>query len=159
MNSSQKYALFALRITLGWMFFYAGITKVLDSSWSAAGYLAGAKSFPALFAWFASPSVIPVTNFLNAWGLTLLGVALLLGIAVRLSSMLGVLLMTLYYLTALDFPFPNAHSLLVDQHVIYSAALFVLATFHAGRVWGLEEWCSRLSFLKKYPKLREICIS
>ncbi len=70
--------------------------------------------------------------------------------------MLGVVLMLLYYFTALDFPYPNAHALLVDEHIIYSAGLLVLASFRAGRVWGLEEWCSRLPLCKKYPRLREM---
>ena len=41
MTTSQKFFLFLLRVTAGWMFFYAGITKVLDPKWSAEGYLKG----------------------------------------------------------------------------------------------------------------------
>ena len=40
----QKISLFFLRVFLGGLFFYAGITKVLDPSWTAAGYLKGAKN-------------------------------------------------------------------------------------------------------------------
>ena len=45
MATSQKFFLFLLRVSAGWMFFYAGITKVLNPQWSAEGYLKGAKSF------------------------------------------------------------------------------------------------------------------
>ena len=78
---------------MGWLFLYAGIVKVLDPDWTSAGFLAGAKTFPAFFHWLASPGILPVTDALNAWGLTLLGVALLLGVTVRLASGLGIALM------------------------------------------------------------------
>lgn len=154
MEKSQQLALVFLRVTLGFMMFYAGITKVLNPEWSAEGYLKGAKAFTGLFGWFASPGVLPVINFINEWGLTLLGVSLILGIAVRLSSKLGALLMLLYYLP-LGFPYPNAHALVVDEHIIYIAALLVLATMRAGRVYGLENWCANLPICSKYPRLRE----
>ena len=155
MTQIQKISLFFLRISLGWMFFYAGITKVLNPDWSAAGYLNSAKTFAGFYQWIASPSLLPLTNFVNEWGLTLLGISLVLGIGVRLSSILGAALMLLYYLPILDFPYPNAHSFLVDEHIIYATALFFLASLRAGRVWGLENWCSNLPICSKFPKLRE----
>lgn len=154
MSHSQKVSLFLLRISLGWMFFYAGITKVLNPSWSAAGYIEGAKNFTGFYNWLLNPDVLPVVNFLNEWGLTLLGVSLVLGACVRLSSALGMLLMFLFYLPILDFPYPNSHAFIVDEHIIYIAALFVLASFRAGRTWGLEEWFLGLPIFSRFPKLR-----
>ncbi|MDP3771027.1 MAG: DoxX family membrane protein, partial [bacterium] len=114
--------LILLRITMGWLFFYAGITKVLDPAWSAAGYLRGAKTFTSLYQWFASSGNIGWVNFVNEWGLTLLGISLILGIGVRLSSVLGVALMLLYYFPILEFP-RVGHGYLVDEHVVYAFAL------------------------------------
>ena len=146
--------MFLLRVTLGSMFFYAGITKVLNPEWSAEGYLKSAKTFPALYQWFASSDVLPIINFVNEWGLTLIGVALILGIGVRIVSISGSALMALYYLPILDFPYPNPQSFIVDQHIIYIASLLILASFRAGRVFGLENWCSDLPLCLKYPRLR-----
>lgn len=143
-----------LRLVLGWYMFYAGITKVLDPNWSAAGYLQGAKTFSGFYAWLASPALLPVINFLNEWGLTLLGASLILGVFVRLSSVLGVLLMLLYYFPILRFPYPDTHSFVVDNHIIFAAALLLLGALRAGRVWGLEKWCSRLPICSQYPRLR-----
>lgn len=154
MNKLQRASLFLLRVSLGVMFFYAGITKVLDPNWSAGGYLKGAKAFGWLYGWLTSGSVLPVVNFVNEWGLTLLGASLILGVFVRLSSKLGAVLMLLYYLP-LGFPYPNAHAFIVDEHIIYIAALLVLANFRAGRIWGLENWCSGLPICEKFPRLRE----
>ncbi|MBI1985013.1 MAG: DoxX family membrane protein [Candidatus Wildermuthbacteria bacterium] len=156
MTQFQKISLFLLRISIGWLFFWAGITKVLDPEWSSAGYLQGAKTFADFYQWLASPSLLPVTNFVNEWGLTLLGLALILGVFLRLSSILGALLMLLYYLPILQFPYPNAHSFLVDEHIVYIFSLLVLGSLRSGRIWGLEQWCSNLPVCSKFPKLREL---
>ena len=154
MTKFEKISLFLLRISMGWLFFYAGITKVLNPAWSAGGYLQGAKTFAGFYNWIATPGLLPITNFVNEWGLTLLGVSLILGVFVRLSSVLGAVLMLLYYLPILDFPYPNPHSFLVDEHIIYILALLYFAAARAGRVWGLENWCSNLPICSKFPKLR-----
>ncbi len=127
-----------LRIATGWLMFYAGITKILDPEWSAVGYLEHAKTFPDFFLWFLQPNMLPLTNFINEWGLTLLGVSLLVGVAVRFSSILGLLLMLLYYLPVLQFPHIAPYYYIVDDHIIYALVLGVLAAFQAGRHWGLD---------------------
>ena len=131
-------ALLGLRLSLGWLFFYAGITKVLNVDWSAAGYLANAKTFPALFQWLASPANIGWVNFLNEWGLTLIGLALLAGLFVRFASYAGVLLMALYYLAGLEFPYPNANTFIVDEHIIYAFIFLFFAFSNAGVFYGLD---------------------
>ncbi len=145
MKKYQKISLVLFRVLMGWMFFYAGITKVLNPKWSAAGYLKGAHTFVGFYHWLASPKLLPFVNFANEWGLTLLGVSLILGIFIRYSAPLGAVLMFLYYFVILQFPHPNVNSFLVDEHVLYSAGLFVLAAFRADTVWSLAE---------KYPKLK-----
>ncbi|MEK7636361.1 MAG: DoxX family membrane protein [Patescibacteria group bacterium] len=155
MTFFQKISLFLARVSIGWLFFYAGITKVLNPEWSAAGYLRGAKTFTDFYQWLATPGVLPFVNFVNEWGLTLLGVSLIAGVFVRLSSFLAALLMLLYYLPMLNFPYPNSYSFIVDEHIIYISALLLLASFRAGRVWGLENWCSNLPICSRFPRLRE----
>lgn len=131
----QKLSMLLLRLGLGVLFFWAGWTKVIDPKWSAAGYLAGAKTFKALFAWFASPGVLPVINFLNEWGLTLIGVALILGISVRLASFFGIILMVLYYLPT----FPPPHGW-IDEHIVYSLAFLMFIATGAGEWYSLGKW-------------------
>lgn len=133
----QKFFLILLRVSAGWMFFYAGITKILNPQWSAEGYLKGAKSFVWFFQTLLDPSVLPIINFMNKWGLALLGVSLIIGLFVRLSSLLGVILMALYYL-ALSFPHPNANAYIVDQHIIYISILLFFASVRAGRIFGID---------------------
>lgn len=156
MAQSEKITLFLLRVAMGWLMLYAGITKILNPNWSAEGYLKGAKTFAGLYAWFISPSILPIINFTNEWGLTLLGVSLMLGVFVRLSSSLGAVLMLLYYFPILDFPYPNAHSYIVDEHLIYFFVLLYFAAARVGRVWGLEERCGQLPLCNKFPRLRKL---
>ena len=138
MNKAQKVSLFLLRIGLGFFFFYAGFTKIIDPSWSAAGYIGAAKHFTSFYQALLSPNILPIINILNAWGLTLLGLSLITGLFTRLSAILGIILMALYYL-ALPFPYPDAHSLVVDEHIIIILALLVIFNFHAGRIWSLTK--------------------
>src|SRR3989338_2161824 len=156
MTQFQKISLFLLRISMGWLLFYAGITKVLNPEWSAAGYLKGAKTFGGFYQWLASPDMLPFTNFLNEWSLTLLGISLILGIGVRISGILGAALMMLYYFPILAFPRIAPHSYLVDEHVVYALVLLLLAAQRAGRTFGLEAWCAGLPICRRFPKLRSL---
>ena len=151
----RRFSLFLLRVSLGWLFFYAGVTKLVNPDWTAAGYIKSAKTFVGFYESLLSPAVLPLVDFLNEWGLALIGLSLILGVMVRLSSVLGAILMLLYYFVVLDFPYPNEHSLIVDEHIIYAFALLLLAYFRAGRVWGLERFCSNLPLCLKFPKLRQ----
>lgn len=167
MTKFQKVSLVSLRLVMGWMFFYAGITKILDPNFSAAGYLKGAKTFAGFYNIFLNPQILPVINFLNEWGIFLVGVSLLLGVLTRFSSFVGAGLLLLYYFPILGylpqgmvtvlsgiFPFnlplyPDTHSFIVDSHIIEVAVLMVVGSFKAGRVFGLENWCSNLPICRK----------
>ena len=140
MDKQLKVAVFLSRISLGVLFFYAGITKVLNPSWSATEYLNSAKTFPGLFQWFASAGNLGWVNFVNEWGLTLVGVALIIGLLVKLASVGGGPLLNLYYLPVLSFPYAGEHSFLVDEHIIYITTFLVLFASNAGTVWGLDSW-------------------
>ena len=143
LNKNTKIWLAVGRIALGWIFFYAGLVKILDASWSAAGFLANAKTFSGLYAWFAGPSVIGVVNFINEWALLLLGISLILGLFVRWSAIPGALLMVLYYFAGNAFPVV-ANGFIVDDHVIYAALLILFFVMDAGNYFGLDGKVSRV---------------
>lgn len=128
---------------MGWLMFYAGITKVLNPEWSAVGYLQNAKTFSGFYQWLSSPGILPAINFLNEWGLTLLGISLILGILVRLSSVFGAVLMLLYYFPVLTFPYIQPHSFIIDDHIIYALVLILFTYARAGRIWGLDNFLSK----------------
>ena len=134
-EGGQKISLFLLRVGMGILFFWAGYTKLINPAWSAAGYISGSKVFAGFYSWLLSSNILPTINFLNEWGLTLIGAALILGVFVRFASFFGLLLMVLYYLPI----FPPAHGL-VDEHIIYSLVFLVLMAFGAGKILTLNNW-------------------
>ena len=78
--NAGMYFLAVLRIIIGWHFLYEGLVKLTDPSWTAAGYLEQSRYIlPGLFHWMAeSPGVLSVINFINIWGLILIGLGLIL---------------------------------------------------------------------------------
>lgn len=139
--------LLVLRLGTGWLFLYAGLTKVLDPLWSAEGFLRNAKTFSGLYSWFLDPSLLWAANIINEWALVLLGVSLILGFFVRPSGIFGIILMLLYYFAASAVPaVPNGF--LVDQHVILALILGFLIAIDAGNFFGLDR------FLRKQEKAK-----
>ena len=147
LTKQKRTVLFILRISIGWLMLYAGITKVFDSGWTSAGYLTNAKTFASFYQFLASPELLPIIDFVNEWGLTFLGISLILGALVRLSAPLGALLMLLYYFPALEFPYVGTHSFIIDEHIIYAIVLNFLAVTRAGRIWGLDGILSKVNSL------------
>ncbi len=145
MTRAEKFWLLGLRLVFGWVFLWAGISKFITPNWSAAGYLSGAKNFTGFYGWLTSPAVLPVVNFLNEWGLTLLGISIILGLGIRISAVLGSVVMFLYYFV-LPFPWPDGHSFLVDDHIVYAFVLLLLASI------GVEDWSLGHWIARKFPR-------
>ncbi len=118
---------------MGAMFFYAGWSKIISGEWSAAGYLEYATG--PFATWFQSLAGSGAVDFLNMWGLLLIGIALILGVFVRTASFFGIILMVLYYLSAFDSS--TAYGL-IDEHVVYSFVFFLFITGGFGHIWGLD---------------------
>jgi len=156
MSTSQKISLFLVRISLGWLFFYMGVTRVFfsDIPWSAENYLKGAKTFVGFYNYLLQPNILPAINLVNEWGQLLLGVSLILGVFVRPSAFLGAVLMLLYYFPGLDFPHAGRSSYIVDQHIIYGSTLLYLSITGAGRYGGLYSLFVKIPLFSKFPKLK-----
>ena len=138
----MKNLLFFLRVSIGWIFFYSGIIKVLNPQWTAVEVLVKAETLPDLFSWFALPANIAWVNLLNQWGLVLIGASLILGIFVRWGALVGVILMSLYYLVNLSFPYTR-DGFLIDHHIVYVFVLLILSNSHSGRHWGIDGYLKR----------------
>jgi thiosulfate dehydrogenase [quinone] large subunit len=158
----QKVLLFTFRLMLGWVFLYAGLRQVfLLDDWSAATFLKDAKTFTDLYAWFATPAIVPYASFLVKWGHLLIGLSLVSGFLVRISSGFGALLMMLYYFPRMDFPYVGGvNQFIVEYHLVYAVVLIYLGAVNAGRIWGLEGYLDRLpvigSSLKRHPQPQPI---
>lgn len=139
MSKLARFILTLLRLCLGWLLFYAGITKVLDPEWTSAGYLAGAKTLTEFYSYLASAEIIQYVDLANKWGLVLIGASLILGVFVRISASFGALLMILYWIPLLSFPYVGDNSMIVDDHIIFALILLFLACVNAGKYFGIDQ--------------------
>lgn len=100
MKKILKYVLTLLRIALGWYFLYEGISKLLTPGWTAKNYLLGSTwIFSDFFHWLASsPFLINAVDFLNIWGLIIIGISLFIGLFTRWTSILAAILLLFYFL-------------------------------------------------------------
>ena len=153
--SLQNTLIFLLRVSLGWVFLWAAIRQFGDPKWSAAQFLGGAKTFPGFYAVFMQPEVLPIVNVLVKTGHLLIGLSLISGISVRLSSAFGALLMMLYYFPRLDFPYVGGPTyFIVEYHLVYAMVLVYLGAVQAGRYGGLASFVARFEPLASRPRLR-----
>ena len=152
LNKAQMSALVILRIIIGWHFLYEGLAKLMKSGWSAAGFLTQSKGlFSPLFQWMAAnPQLLSVVNFLNIWGLTLIGLGLILGALTRYAAFAGIGLILLYYLCNPPFPglyyaIPSeGNYLIVNKNLVEMAALWVIASIPTGQFLGMDRLLSKI---------------
>ncbi len=143
----QTSALVALRILIGWHFFYEGLAKLVSPYWTSASYLADSKWFlHGTLVWIASsPTAVTLVDRINEWGLLLIGLGLMVGLLTRWAAIAGVVATALYYLSAPPFAgysyaMPNEGAyLVVNKVLIELVALLVILAFSAvGREWSLD---------------------
>ncbi len=117
-NNISTWFLTIFRIVVGWYFLYEGIEKLINPSWTAQGYLANSRwIFADIFHQMAeNPEMMKVIDFLNIWGLILIGLSLFIGFLVRWSSITGSLLLLLYFVAYP--PFRDTHSGQLSKVVI-----------------------------------------
>jgi len=98
-NGLKKLIITIIRVAIGWHFLYEGISKLFIENWSSQSYLANASGpFSGFYHWLASgEGLVGVIDFLNVYGLILIGLALFIGIFIRVASSAGILLLVLYY--------------------------------------------------------------
>ena len=95
-------AITVLRVVIGWHFLYEGLTKLTAPSFTAAGYLKQARGpFAEMFKSIATqPSLLANADLITMWGLTLVGLFLILGLFTRLASLAGIGFILMFYLAA-----------------------------------------------------------
>jgi uncharacterized membrane protein YphA (DoxX/SURF4 family) len=123
-----------LRVAIGWHFLYEGVVKLFTENWSAYGYLANtAGTLSGFYHWLAnSPVMMRAVDFLNIYGLILIGLALFIGYFIRIASISGVVLLTLYYFAYPPFGVSlfqsgEGHFFIVDRIFIEAVALLFIA--------------------------------
>lgn len=124
------------RMVIGWHFLYEGIVKLINPEWTSASYLLSSRWLLSdMFHNMATnEGILNVVDFLNIWGLILIGLALFIGIFVRLAAFSGIALLLLYYIANPPFietpgvPLEGSY-MIVNKNVIEMFALLIVASF------------------------------
>ncbi|GAA0507930.1 thiosulfate dehydrogenase [quinone] large subunit [Halorubrum aquaticum] len=148
-----------LRALIGGMILFAGLGKVSEWPFDAAGYLANvdpASPVSGLYAAMASmPALMEIVNVVVPVTQVLIGVALIAGAFVRLAALGGAIQMTMFYLGG----WAGEFLALFDSTLIYAAVFLTVAAFGAGRILGLDAYIERIEvggmpLIERFPAAR-----
>lgn len=151
-----------LRIAYGLTFLWAFFDKLFGwhfatpggKGWIAGGnptlgFLTGSAKGP-FAGFYKAIAGTGAINWLFMVALLGIGVALTLGIGMRLAAASGVVL----YLMMWSVTLPPATNPLLDDHVLGAIALALLALIGAGYTWGFAARWARTDIVKRFPVLR-----
>lgn len=150
------YAVAVTRVLLGFIFLWAFFDKLLGlgfatpaaKSWlnggsPTTGFLKGVEGpFAEVFNAMAGS---PVCDWLFMLGLLGIGLGLALGVAVRLSVVSGSVMLLLMWMASL----PLKTNPVIDDHIVYIAALAVIGAGLAQQKWSLASRWQALPTVKK----------
>ncbi len=156
------------RVTVGWVFFFAGIEKVFAAKpFTAAGFLQfgtigttaekvadGTIVNPTHALWVGlagNGTLLPIANFLVVFGEVAIGAALILGLATRFASVAGFLMMGFFWIAAWDF----SHGV-VEYHSVLAIVTLALGIIGAGEFFGLDAIVDATPIVKRAPALRYV---
>lgn len=151
------YTLALTRILLAFVFLWAFFDKALglgfstkaESAWVAGGspttgFLSfGVNEQSPLASFFTNIAGHAWVDWIFMLGLLGIGLALLLGIGLRIAAVAGATMMVLMWLAV----FPLENNPLIDDHIVYAVVLFVVAL--GRREWSLADWWLSHKFVKK----------
>lgn len=144
-----------LRILVGWHFLYEGISKLGLPGWSSSAYLMQSKwMLSGFFHWIiAHPTALAVTDFLNIWGLILIGLGLFLGMLTRAASISGIFLLLIYYIANPPFMASGtpaeANYYIINLNLIEAGILIVFASVNKDYLWSLDRLLNQMMQRRK----------
>jgi thiosulfate dehydrogenase [quinone] large subunit len=145
-------AITLLRVVVGWHFLYEGIAKLTSASWSSAGYLRQARGpFAGFFDRLAGDAnLLANADLVTMWGLTIVGLLLMLGLFTRLASLAAIGFLLMFYFANPPFvgyfySIPTEGSyLIVNKNLVELCALIVILVTRSGLFAGLDRILHRL---------------
>jgi thiosulfate dehydrogenase [quinone] large subunit len=148
-----------LRVLIGGMILFAGLGKLSEWPFDAAGYLANvdaASPVSGIYAAMAEiPALMEVVNVVVPTTQVLIGVALIVGGFVRLAAFGGTLQMIAFYLGGWSGDLLAAF----DSTLIYAAVFLTVAALGAGRILGADAYIEQIEvdgqpLIERLPALR-----
>lgn len=150
-NRAASWLLTVVRIAIGWHFLYEGIAKIIAGNWSSAPYLAGSRWIfaPVFNAMADSAAVTSVVDFINIWGMILVGLGLIAGLLTRYASIGGAVMLLFYFVAYPPVPGYTVGVPVEGSYLWINKTLiefFVLAAFSfmtSGYHFGMDRLINR----------------
>ncbi len=159
---ATRYVFAGLRIALGWTFLWAFLDKLFGLGHGTAAKNAWINGGSPTKGFLTFGAAGPFEGFYHeiagaAWadwlfmlGLAAIGVALLLGIGMRVTAVAGGILLVMMWTVVL----PPENNLFMDDHLIYAGLLAGLALVGAGNTLGLGRVWARLPIVRRFGWLK-----
>ena len=147
-----------LRIVTGWHFLYEGIAKLFNPNWSSAAYLMESKwLFSGMFHRMISNNIgLQIVDFLNIWGLIIIGICLFIGVFTRIACITGALLLLMYYVANPPFmpsSIPSiSHFYIINYNLIEAIVLIVIAFYPPDHLYGIQRYLVSVHLKRKEKK-------
>jgi thiosulfate dehydrogenase (quinone) large subunit len=130
------------------------VTTMCDSAWlqggsPTTGFLKFATKGP-LASFYQNMAGNNVIDVLFMLGLLLIGVALITGVAMRIATVTGALLLLMMWSAAL----PPEHHPFLDEHVVYALLLVGLMRVNDHQKWGMRDRWMNLAVVRRFPILQ-----
>ena len=172
LTTAARQVLAVLRVGFGFTFLWAFLDKTFalgfatgtapdgtvdrfgDAAWAnggspTEGFLAFGADGP-FKAFYNSIAGAAWADWLFMAGLLGIGIALTLGVGMRIAAASGALLYVLMWTVVL----PPANNPVIDEHILGAITVVALALVNAGDTLGLGRWWSRTQIVQHYPVLR-----
>jgi thiosulfate dehydrogenase [quinone] large subunit len=161
-GTAARYVFGAVRLALGLTFLWAFADKLfglgfatkaqnawIDGGHPTQGFLANSAKGP--FAdFYTGIAGAPLVDWMFMMGLLGIGLALTLGIGMRIAAVSGALLYVMMWTVVL----PPATNPILDDHLINAAVIVGLALIGAGTTLGLGYWWAKTPLVRKAPWLK-----
>lgn len=133
---SLRLAILLLRIAVGLDFFYLGFGTLFNPSLGAE---LRQKPLGDLYVWLNSSASDGWLHSIAPWVFIFIGICLVVGLATRLSSLIGMVLILINFWPAFNLTKASAFQAANDQ-IIILLSLLVIFSGKAGRYFGLDRF-------------------
>ncbi len=168
-TKTQQRAIAVLRVAMGYVFFFAGAEKFLDLAGSGKAFTAaGFLKFGTLGTWPGTDAKVIVNPTHDFWaglagnaglmsiidtlvvfGELAIGIALILGVVTRFASIMGTIMLLLFYVASWNFS-----TGIVNEQLGFALTTATLGILGAGRYYGVDAVVEKLDWIKANSALR-----
>ena len=172
-ESLRGPVLAVLRVMMGLTFLWAFLDKTFGLGYATPAANAWVDGGSPTKGFLGNVHVGPMQSALQSWagsgwadwlfmiGLLGIGLALLLGVGMRVAATSAAILLAFMWIA--EWPPAQVNSAgeatsstnpLIDSHLVYIVVVLVLALYAAGDTWGLGRWWAKLGIVDRNRWLR-----